>query len=150
MAFSSPPNQADYTTFIRDVMGITTAQLPDNSPMIPITLSVAMEIVSLDLAAISSIIYPLAVYNLAGDRLINYTQDQSGQNFFATTRASFNIAGFVAGVVSATSDETTSETILTPDFMKNLTMSDLQYLKTPYGRQYMAFAQDLGTMWGIS
>jgi len=52
--------------------------------------------------------------------------------------------------VGASEDEATSQTLLTPEAMKGLTLADLQNLKTPWGRQYLAFAQSYGTLWGIT
>lgn len=70
--------------------------------------------------------------------------------YFSSARVKFNLTGFVAGVISSSSDVSTSESILNPDFMTGLTMGNLQNLKTPYGRAYLAIAQDYGTLWGVS
>ena len=144
------PTPAEYLQFIRNVMGIPTSALPDNLPVIAMSFDVALEIVNLTLNQMSSLIYTLAVYNLAGDNLINFAPDQPGSNYFATARTSFNSTGFVAGVIGASADESTSQTLITPDAMKNLTLADLQNLKTPWGRQYLAFAQSYGTLWGLT
>ena len=58
--------------------------------------------------------------------------------------------GIRAGVISASNDESTGESVLNPEFMKTLTLGNLQNLKTPWGRQYLAFAMDFGETWGIS
>lgn len=70
--------------------------------------------------------------------------------YFQALRKSWNISGFVPGVISASSDESTSESLVVPEAFKNLMLSDLQNLKTPYGRQYLEFAQMTGTLWGVS
>ncbi len=144
------PTIAGFISFIQQVMGINATYLPTNAPVITMAFNVAMSIVNPDLAAIDETIYALAVYNLAGDNLLNYAPDQSGQTFFVDTRKSLGMTSFVAGVISGSGDETTSETILTPDFLKGLTMGNLQNLKSSYGRQYLAFAQDYGQLWGLS
>lgn len=138
-----------YLAFIRDVMGIDEAYLPDDSPFIPLTLDYAQAIVN-EVLSIAPLIFELATYNLAGDYLINITPDQTGETFFSDTRKKWNINSFVAGPVASSHDETTGQTLLTPEFLKTLSMADLQTLKTPYGRQYMAFAQRWGTNWGVS
>jgi|ERR1700747_852875 len=74
----------------------------------------------------------------------------ASETYFATLRRQFNLAGFVPGVISASNDESTGQSILNPEFMKGLTLGNLQNLKTPYGRQYLAFAQDYGQIWGVS
>lgn len=74
----------------------------------------------------------------------------ASETYFAMLRRQFNLAGFVPGAISASNDESTGQSILNPDFMKSLTLGNLQNLKTPYGRQYLAFAQDYGQIWGVS
>lgn len=144
------PTLAGFILFIRGVMGITTAQLPDNSTYITDAYTLAQEIVSPDIGLVSPVSFKLATYNLGGDYLINYTPDQSGQTVFADARKKYNTYGFVGGVIQSTGDEGTSESMAMADFIKNLSMSDLQNLKTPYGRTYMAIAMRFGSLWGIS
>ncbi|MEX3914884.1 hypothetical protein AB4Y43_01370 [Paraburkholderia sp. BR10872] len=154
-------NVTDYTTFIQQTMGIPTSALPTNSPFILQTLALAQEIVNPALQNISLPggsnlgytgpgIYELAVYNLGGDMLINFAADQPGQVFFQNARASYGINSFKAGVIGSSADATTSESMVVPEAMKNLTLQNLQNLKTPYGRQYLYFAQAFGTLWGLS
>jgi hypothetical protein len=89
--------------------------------------------------------YPLAAnpgaYTLAGI---------STQTYFSALRALWKITAFVPGVIAGSEDVSTAETLLNPEFMKGLTMGNLQNLKTPFGRSYMAIAQDYGQLWGIS
>jgi hypothetical protein len=71
--------------------------------------------------------------------------------FFANLRQQFNLLGFVAGVVQTTTDQGTSSGLVVPDFFKNLTFSDLDLLKTPWGRNYLAYAQKAGpTVFGLT
>jgi hypothetical protein len=154
------PTVAGFLIFIRQQMGITTTVLPDASPYIGWAFNVAVEIVNLQLDCISPLIYELAVYNLAADNLINYAQDlpdaaiipgsEPPAAFFQALRQSWDITGFVPGVISSSADVSTSESLLVPDFMKGLTLADLNLIKTPYGRTYLAFAQKIGTNWGLS
>ena len=144
------PTQAGFLAFVRNEMQITTAQLPDNSPAIAVAYGVAVDIVSEWLVGLGVYPYMLAVYNLAGDRLINYAPDQTGQTFFADLRASLGLNSFTAGVIQSSNDESTGESMLVPDAFKNLTLMDLQNLKTPYGRTYLQFAQSTGTLWGLT
>jgi hypothetical protein len=142
------PTLAGYLDYLRNIVGITTTYLPNNSPVIASSYDIAIEIVNLQLADISSNIYTLCVYNLATDNLINFAQDQPGQCYFVDLRASFKINSFVPGVITESHDESTGQSLLNPEFMKNLTMANLQMLKTPYGRNYMGLAQSYGTLWG--
>lgn len=168
------PTLAGFLLFIRNVMGITTAVLPDDSPVIGFVFSVALAIVNPALAQAcvpqtdltgaqlnsgGYTIFALAVYNLAGDRLINYAPDVtdapnvSGGDlpYFAWARKQFNINGFVSGVIQSSNDESTGQSLVVQKAAENFTLGDLQNLKTPWGRTYLAFAQDYGpNVWGLS
>lgn len=145
------PTPEGFLAFIRDSMKITASDLPDNSPSIDMAYRVAIEIVSLTLECVSPLIYTLAVYNLGGDNLINYAQDQDGRETFTKLRTQFNILGFVSGVIQSSSDNGTGEAMVVQEAAKNFTLSDLQNLKTPWGRRYLEFAQMYGpNLWGLT
>lgn len=157
------PSLAGFLIFIRTVMGIPSSALPDGSSAITYAYNVAFMTVNpliglgvpVPLTVSSWSIYALAVYNLGGDRLINFAPDQPNSAYFATLRGpiadgGFGISTFQAGVVQAAGDEGTSDTLLVPEIFKALTLSDLQNLKTPWGREYLAIADNFGTLWGIS
>lgn len=144
------PTLTGFIAWVRTAMGISTGVLPDDSIWFVYAFNVSVAIVSTDLCAVNPLIYQLAVYNLGGDNLINYAQDTPPSMYFMDARASMKIASFTPGVVSAASDEATSDSLLNPEFMQMLTMANLQNLKTPWGRAYMGFAQSLGTLWGLS
>jgi hypothetical protein len=100
--------------------------------------------------------YTWAVYNLAGHFLVLFAQDDPtltppDNTYWQTLRTSMNLNSFVAGVIQSSSDVSTSQSLAVPDFVKNLTVADLGYLQTPWGRAYMAFAQAYGpTIWGLT
>ena len=160
----NPPTLAGFISFLRNVVGITTTVLPDASPVIPMAYQVALDLVNLALSCTP--IYALAVYNLGADRVLNFAQDlpnaaiipgsvspanPNGLAYFAFTRYKWNIFGFVSGVVQSTGDESTNVSMVVQEAAKNFTLGDMQNLKTPYGRQYLAFAQDYGpSVWGIN
>lgn len=150
MALSNIPNLADFTTFLSSVAGISTVFLPASSPDIANAYAVAIAIVNTDLANLPGNLYALAVYNLGADNVINYAMDQPNQTYFFDLRKSYGINLFVPGVTASSGDSSTSQSRVTPEFMKNLTMGDLQNLKTPFGRAYLNFAQQAGTLWGVS
>lgn len=147
-------------------MGIKPPYLPDNSMWLRIAFANALAIVNpqLRLVCIPSqdaagaylnaggwSIFAEAVYNLAGDNLVNYAQDQDGFKYFARLRKKLNINGFVSGVVQATADESTSVSLVVQDAAKQFTLANLQQLKTPWGRAYLALAQSAGPeTWGIT
>lgn len=163
------PTVAGFLTFIRTVMGISSTILPDDDPVIPYAFEVARALVNPALACVTSpsidgppsiSIYNLAVYNLAGSNLLSYAQDQPGAPnvkgskppapYFQNLRKVWNINGFVPGVIQSSSDEATSMSLVVLEAAKNFTLSNLQNMKNPYGRQYEAFSQDYGSIWGIS
>lgn len=144
------PNTTDLYTFLTTVAGVPTAALPSGSPYLAWALSYAEEQTLLILYAIGQDYYCFAVYCLATSFLINWCPDQSGQTYFATLRATWNLTGFVGGTIQSTADEATSESLLAPDFLKGLTLANLQQLKDPFGRQWLSMQQDLGNVWGIS
>lgn len=150
MSFSTTPNVTDFTSFLRGVVGIDPLYLPDASPVIGYAFSVSMAIVSTDFAAYGANLYALMVYNLGADQVINYAQDQTGRDYFVELRKSLGINLFLPGVTTSSGDSGTSQSRLNPEFMKNLTLGDLQNLKTPYGRAYLNFAQQAGSLWGMS
>lgn len=155
------PTLAGFIAFIRTVMGIDATVLPDNSPVIPMALSVALAIVNPALCAagytpgvpgtVPVSIYVLAVYNLAGDNVINYASDVAPSTYFAELRTSFNTNAFVSGVIQSAGDEGTNESMVVQEAAKNFTLANLQNLKTPWGRTYLGFAQAYGpTIIGLS
>lgn len=164
MADLTQPTLAGYILFIRGVMGINTTVLPDASPAIEFSYVVAQDWASRQLRRVRSSsplfpsLYALAVYNLAGDRLVNYAADVDNTPveggdlpYFANLRATYKLNAFVGGVVNSTSDEGTSVGLTVPEAMSGLTFDNLQRMKTPWGREYLGIAQSLGpSVWGLS
>jgi len=146
-----------FIRFIRNVMKIPVGELPDNSDVIGIAYNVAITLTNDTLQCIPNpnpaypSIYDLAVYNLGGDRIINYAPDAIGSTYFTDLRAKFNLDTFVGGVVNSTNDNGSGVSLTVPDAMSGLTFQDLQTLKTPYGRTYLGLIQAAGpTIWGIT
>ena len=152
------PTQAGFLLFVRNVMGISPLVLPDDSPALGWAFQIAMLFANPDLALVATAsnatpatsLYIQAVYNLAGDNLINYAPDQDGRTYFQDLRTNFGVSNFVAGVVQSASDNGTSDSFTVPESLKNLTLQNLQNLKTPWGRAYLAISQSSGTLWGLS
>lgn len=154
------PSLAGFLLFIRNIMGISTAQLPDDAPSIPVAYEVSLAVVNQFLRLVPPM-YSFAVYNLAGDNLINWAQDPAGApdvpgstppaKYFANARNVYKIFGFIGGVIQEAHDDNTGQSMAVPDSLKNLTIANLQMLKTPWGRYYMGIAQSFGpNVWGIS
>jgi hypothetical protein len=151
MSTPATPNQADYLTFLRNTVGITATALPDDNPAIATSLPLAQETVNPAIQLVSGLLYTQAVYNLATDTLFNIAQDTAPSTYFEERRKRWNIYGFVAGVVSTASDNGTGDGLVVPESLSYLTLADLQNLKTPWGRAYLAIAQKWGPdLFGIT
>lgn len=156
MSWSNPnaPNIPDYTLFLIDGVGIDPVYLPSNSPFIGYAFNRALGLVINLPGANSGIDYTLAVYNCAAHIQFKITPDQqvSGTpyTFFVEARKAYDLLLPVVGLVASTSDEGTSVTNAVPDAMRQLTISDLDFMKTPWGREYLAYVQDYGGIWGLS
>lgn len=151
------PTLAGFVSFIANTMGISSSVLSPTDPAIALSYNLSLETVNQSLQAVPAVsasqptIYAWAVYNLAGDLLINYASDVPPSTYFADLRKQFGILSFVAGVVNSTSDNGTSQGMTVPKAFENLTIGDLQNLKTPWGRVYLSIAQKWGpSMWGLS
>lgn len=143
-------------------MQINPLYLPTSAPIIGYAYNVALGITNPFLARAGCApggqwsIYALAVYNLGGSNIVNFAQDQPGRTYFADLRKTLDITGgkgfgsFAPGVVSSTADQGTATTLLNPEFMKTLTLANLQAIKDPWGRQYLQFSQAFGPLWGIT
>lgn len=95
--------------------------------------------------------YTLAVYNCAGHIQIRITPDEDGRTFFKESRATFGMLKMSVGLVQATSNVDTSSTFAVPDSLKQLTLSDLGFMTTPWGRDFLSYNQDYGpSVWGLS
>lgn len=147
------PTLAGFLAWVRSAMGVPTSALADDSVYLGYAFDVALALVNLQIQTsddTGGLIYMLAVYNLGGDNLVNWAQDVPPSTYWADLRDKMDILDFFPGVVSATGDQGTSTSIQVIENLKNLVLGDLQNLKTPWGRQYLNFAMQLGTGWGIS
>lgn len=145
MAFANPsaPNLADFTTFVF-AQGVPEGDLPSGSEYLQWAFDIAMGVALIPPASLPPILYVMAVYNLGMHQLLKIAQDQNGQTFFSQQRAAFKLLTFQAGPVGASADQSTSNTLVAADFIKGLTMQGLGLLNTPWGREYLAYAQAYG------
>jgi hypothetical protein len=138
-------------------MGVSPDVLPEDSFWFAAAYDVAVDIVDPLFCQVSPTIYKLMVYNLAGSNLLNFAQDppeadpfKDGKPYFEYYRDKWNLNSPISGVVSSAADQGTATGLEVPDALKNMTLADLQYFQNPYGRQYLAFAQRQGSLWGLS
>lgn len=148
------PNLSDYIYFVQQIMGVPEQVLPYNSPYISYALHRAQHIV-LSIPCIGGEDYTLAVYNCAGHIQLTITPDVVvdgvSYGYFDKLRVQFDLLKTVNGVVSASSDQGSATTNAVPDGLANLTIEDLGFMKTLWGRNYLGWAQSYGpTVWGLS
>lgn len=167
LAFTTPtPTFAGFQTFIQSTVGIPVTVLPLDSEWYSWAWNWAAATVNENLALIGGPQYLVAVYNLGAHVIVSWapdvvvppasapapypTNNPDGTPYFQFLRQQFNIVGFVPGVVNASSDESTSTSLLVPDVFKDMNIDDLALLTTPWGRTYAGLAQKVGSVWGIS
>lgn len=150
----SGPTLSGFAAWTQTAMGVPAPVITASYQFVTWAYEIAIDIVSLDLNLASQAVYTLAVYNLGGSNLINYGQDLApppNATYFADIRAKWKINSFVPGLIQSTGDASTSESLMIPETLKNLTLAELQYLKDPWGRTYLGFAQRYGSnLWGLS
>ena len=144
MAFTNPttPNLADFTTFATN-QGVVATYTASDSEYFQWAFNRAMA-QALTAPTIVAIEYVLAVYHLATDRFVRLAMDDGLGTFYQTQRVNFGILDFKPGVVMASGDGPTSQTLVVPDYYKTLPMWAQELLKTPWGREYISFAQMYG------
>lgn len=152
MPFTNPtiPNQADFLVYIRD-QGVSVYDLPDNSDYITWAFNHAINWALEPGGDTPSIVYVMAVYQLGFHHLLKVVPDQSAATYFADLRAKYGLLSFTSGPIIAAADESTYQNMQSADWMKTMTLSSLDLLKTPWGREYLMYAQSYGpTIVGVS
>lgn len=146
MAFVDPatPNQADFNTFVYN-QGVTTAQLPSNSEYLPWAFQYGVNVTTQTASALMPPpSYVLACYNAGFHYMLTIAQDQLGQTFFSGLRTQYNLLAFVAGAVISSGDQGTSQTLSGSRGLEDLSLAAMDFLKTPWGQQYLQYAQAYG------
>lgn len=152
MSWSTPtsPNLADFLIFIANQMDIGPAYLPSNSPWPQYALNSALAQVNDTASAIDGLSYTIATYNCAAHLLLLITPDQPNQTFFRDKRQALGMLKMLPGVTQSSSDQGTSDTFAVPEQLRNLTFSDLDFMRTHYGRAYLGYCQAYGEVSGLS
>ena len=73
------PTYSGFLSWVRNVMGVPTQALTDDSPTLTWALNVATLVVNKGLIVTG--MYALACYNLGGDNLVNFAQDVGSPPF---------------------------------------------------------------------
>ncbi len=143
------PTVAGFTEFVR-LQGIAAAALPDGSVWFVWAFKYADRLVYHGAKLFGEPFYSLMVYNCGMDFLANYAPDNPPDTTFSDLRTKLVLTNFVPGLVQSTGDNSSNTSLMIPTSLSNLTLSDLQLLKTPWGQAYLALAQKIGTIWGLS
>lgn len=144
------PTLVGFTAFCRNVAGITEAVMPNDDPGFQIALDVGVAWIPCVLRQVSCAIYTYTVYQWGVSWLLQWQNDQEGQDFFTKMRASYGVNNLVAGVISATADESTSDSLTVGRALSDLDLVSLQEIKNPFGRAAVATLMSLGPLWGLS
>ncbi|WP_244097479.1 hypothetical protein [Burkholderia cenocepacia] len=142
-------SQAGYLQFLRDVVGVPVAALPDDSMSVTLSYQVGTELVPRGFACASATIYEIMAYSAATSFLLNNTPDQPGQSWFDDIRSKFGLLEGFNGIIQSAADQGTSAAAVVPDWVKRATLQDLQWMKDPWGRQLLAYLQMQGSMWSL-
>ena len=138
-------------------MGVPTTAMPLPA-VIDLSYGEALNVVYSALKAIPSqpgtpSVYAVAVYNLASDILVRSAQDQPTNDpptYWADLRSALNIGSFTPGFLNAAADQGTSQAMIVPETLLQMTMGNLLLMQTPWGRAYLGIISSWGTLWGIS
>ena len=152
LANITTPNLADFQTFLTTFVQIPTAALPANSPYPAFVFPEAQSLV-LNAPMAPSQLFCMATYNCATHLLFLIAPDQPGQTYFAAARSNtgFGLVQPSSGIVVSSSDQGTSASLAQPNWAAGLTVDQLSFMKTPWGREYLAYNQKYGpTIWGLT
>lgn len=94
--------------------------------------------------------YTVACYNCAGHILLGILPAQEGTPIIPEVRKKLGFYSGNFGIVESAADQGTSDSLAVPDALKQLTIGDLQFTQSVWGRAYLAFNQDFGSVFGLT
>jgi hypothetical protein len=150
--FTNPnsPNLTDFMNWVYAAMQIPVDALPLDSLWPTYAFNQAMALVPC-VPCVPAITYVLATYNCGGHLLIKIAIDQPDQTFFKCARDNMKFNDPEIGIVQSSSDNGSSNSFAIGSGMQNMTLSDLNFYRSPWGREYLSYIQDLGpSIWGLS
>lgn len=136
------PDLADFTSYCQ-AQGIVAAYTLTTDPTFAAAYDWAIDD-ALTCPNMPGTLYTFAVYNFGADRFIRIAQDNGLGTFYADQRSTYNVFDFRPGVVMASGQGPTSQTLVVPEWYRELPLSGQELLKTPWGRQYLSYAQMYG------
>jgi hypothetical protein len=168
--FQPWPTFAGFQSYVWNVAGFPQDALPPNAEIWIWAYNTATATVNEQIEVVPGPQYLQAVYFLGTDFIVNWAPDQPGvfypsppappptvdgnpttnTGFFAWLRNSYNITGFFPGFITASNDQGTGSSYMVPKTFDNYNIGNLQQLKTPWGRAYLAIASSVGSLWGLT
>ncbi|MGC9216179.1 hypothetical protein [Acidithiobacillus sp.] len=136
------PDITDFTTFCQN-QGIVASYTAVGSEYFQWAFDWAMA-QAMQCPQMPASLYVRAVYNFGADKFLYLAQDNGQGTFYADQRAAFGILQFKPGVVMASGDGPTSQTLVVPDWYRGIPINVQEQLKTPWGREYLGYAQQYG------
>lgn len=144
MSFAASPNLVDFTTYVGN-QGVPAAALPVDSPYLQYALDWAENRALHDPTGhVPGMEYVFACYNAGLHFLLREAPDQIGQNFFTNARQQYGLSSFVAGPVLSSSDSGTSQSLAGSNGVRDLPLSAMDLIKTPWGAAFLAYQQSFG------
>lgn len=149
-------SRSGFVEFIRNitvksgdrVITIDTIDIPDDDSVIDSCYAIASEI-CYDFASLGfDTLYEMAFYNLAFESLVGLSNSEP----IEAIRCIYQYNSLATGLVASASDVSTSTSLTIPAHLSEMSLLELGYLKTPWGRQYLKIAQQFRTLsaWGVS
>jgi hypothetical protein len=148
------PTFAGFQWFVANLAAIPLASIPDDT-WLQAAYDEAVNLTYIGIATIPSQVtspslYAIAVYNLGMALLLEFAQDTPPSTFWTDLRTSLNINSPVFGIITGAADQGTSDTLYIPEAIRNMTLLDLQLMKSPWGRKWLMIAGEWGSLWGIT
>lgn len=152
------PTFAGFQWFIQYSMGVPLPSMP-TPDYLQVAYDQAINLAYVGLQSVPSqpttpSIYAFAVYNLGCALLLQFAMDdptaQPPLTFWSDLRNKLGLNNFTYGMITAAADQGTSDSLYIPDIIKGMTLLDLQLAKSPWGQQYLMFAGEWGSIWGIT
>ncbi|MDR8054214.1 hypothetical protein [Burkholderia cenocepacia] len=142
-------SQDGYLQYLRNVVGVPVAALPDDSVYITLSYEIGLSLTPCGFNRASSSIYELMVYACATSFLLNNTPDQLNQSWFDQVRTKYGLLDSFNGIITSAGDQGTNAAAVVPDWVKRATLAELQWMKDPFGRQFLGFLQMAGSNWAL-
>lgn len=148
------PTYDGFVWFVQNTMNVPPADMPSDASL-QIAYDQSLNLAYLGLETIPSqitspSIYAYAVYNLGAAFLLDLAQDNPNSTYWTDLRNKLGINNLLYGFINSAADQGTSEGTYILDQFKGMTLLDLQLMKSPWGRAYLMFSGQWGSIWGLT